>query len=82
VRAQGREGTRVRPNRVKRPKKTILAGCRWSLNRNGAQGGKLLDVQEQFARLPDQLAQLPPFGNSLAGIETILEGILVAARSA
>src|SRR5262245_57418186 len=42
---------------------------------------RLLDFQEQFARLPEQLAEPPAFRNSLANEEPVLERVPVAGRS-
>jgi hypothetical protein len=42
---------------------------------------RLLDLLEKITRLPEQLAELPAFRNSLAGEETMLESVLVTARS-
>jgi hypothetical protein len=55
----------------------------WSRDRRRRRAlhPRLLDFQKQLARLPEQLAELPAFRNSLAGEEPMLERVLVAARS-
>jgi hypothetical protein len=41
----------------------------------------LQELQEQITRLPDQLAELPAFRDSLAGEESMLERVFVTAGS-
>jgi hypothetical protein len=50
--------------------------------RPGAQRRRLLDLQEQLARLPHEFSNLPAFRNSLASMAAMLERVLIASWGA
>jgi hypothetical protein len=60
---------------------TLLSFEAVTRRRRPALHPRLLDLEEQITRLPDQLAELPAFRDNLAGEQPMLEGVLVTARS-
>ena len=66
--------------KLRRSRLTSVSGAR-DRRRRPVLHPRLLDLQEQITRLPEQLAELPAFRNSLAGEEPMLERVLVAERS-